>query len=358
MKRTDKFVLGFYVVLGISFVSGVLIVSSSYDEITLPDITPRAIKVLETTSVTDHSIEEVFLLFTNVEDYPKVLPKNILSVEIINKTNSVIYAKEKISESGITTTLTVKHTFVPYQYHTMEIIDGDAENTLITQTFEKLDSQTKIITNVKFELKGVLVPFSFIPKYNIEHAADTVIASFLHYGFSNYDEHEKIVDVLYRELLLRPADSEALSYWGEKLRTKDIDEGILRNEILNSDEYKINSITYNLKSLDEISYDNKTIVRELYNEILKRSADDDGLVYWGSLLESEYFDQNSVRKMILKSQEAIDLKRHDDTRGIIKDLYLEILNREPSYSELAHYKYLIDIEEITFEQIKDELISN
>ena len=98
MKKTDKIILGFYVFLVISFISGVLIVASSYDEIILPDITPRAIKILETTSTTDYSIEEVFLIFTNIEDYTKVLPKNIVSVEIINKTDSIVYAKEKISE--------------------------------------------------------------------------------------------------------------------------------------------------------------------------------------------------------------------------------------------------------------------
>lgn len=357
MNKNNKIILIFYIFLGISFTVGVVTISSSYDEIILPDITPRAIKTLEVTSTTNNSIEDVFLLFTNIEDYPKILPRNILSVEIINKTDSIIFAKEKISESGITTTLTVKHSFIPYESHTLEIIDGDAENTIITQTFEKLNSQTKILTVINFELKGILVPFSFIPKSNLEHAAETIVNSFLDYGFSNYDKYEKIVDNLYRELLLRPADNEALSYWGEKFRTHNMDEKEFRNAILNSDEYKIISTTKNLKSLNSISDESKIMIDSLYQEILDRNVDDEGLIYWGSLLESEYFDQNSIRKMILKSQEAIDLKRFDGTRTIIKDLFQEVLDREPSPTELEHYKYLVDIEEITFEEIRNELIS-
>ena len=56
-----------------------------------------------------------------------------------------------------------------------------------------------------------------------------------------------------------------------------------------------------------------------------------------------------------KSQEAIDLKRFDSTSGLIKSIFNEILNRDPTVSESSHYKYLVDIEEITEEQIRLEL---
>ena len=62
-----------------------------------------------------------------------------------------------------------------------------------------------------------------------------------------------------------------------------------------------------------------------------------------------------LRKNILKSQEAIDLKRFDHTTRDIKDLFEDVLGQEPTYDELTYYKYLVDIEEITLNKIKLEL---
>ena len=45
----------------------------------------------------------------------------------------------------------------------------------------------------------------------------------------------------------------------------------------------------------------------------------------------------------------------DSTNSIIKDIFNEILNRDPTKSESSHYKYLLDIEEITEEEIRLEL---
>ena len=46
----------------------------------------------------------------------------------------------------------------------------------------------------------------------------------------------------------------------------------------------------------------------------------------------------------------------DSTNSIIiKDIFNEILNRDPTKSESSYYKYLLDIEEITEEEIRLEL---
>ncbi len=120
------------------------------------------------------------------------MPRNVLSVEIVNKTNNTIFAKEQISESGIATTLFVKHTFDPYVSHIIEILDGDAKNTMITQTFENIDSKTKILTHVEFNLQCILVPFSFIPQSNLEYAANTMIENFILYEFQNMMNLKKL----------------------------------------------------------------------------------------------------------------------------------------------------------------------
>ena len=72
-------------------------------------------------------------------------------------------------------------------------------------------------------------------------------------------------------------------------------------------------------------------------------------------MENENITKLELRKSILISQEAIDLIRFDSTSGLIKSIFNEILDRDPTVSESRYYKYLVDIEEITAEEIRLEL---
>ena len=355
MNKSDKIVISFYGFLAISFFIGVFYTSSLYDEITLPDLTPHTVSELHTTKIVDGDKELLFNLFYDVEKYPKILPKNILSVTIINKTKNVIIAREIISEQGITNSILVRHTFSPYDFHIVEVLDGDAVNTKITQKFEDLDTKVKITTDVELKLKGLLSPFVFIPKSNLEHALDTVVNSFIQYGFSKFDASERTVDDIYREILLRPADKWGLIYYSNLLRNGTFTENDIRTELLSSKEFGTLIASNNPKLLNEINPETKLFVDSLYQEILRRSVDEKGLRYWSTLLEEGYLTKSELRKELLKSQEAIDLKRFDDTRGAIKELYNDLLGREPTNSESANYKYLVDIEEMTIEGIRKDL---
>ena len=129
----------------------------------------------------------------------------------------------------------------------------------------------------------------------------------------------------------------------------------IRIEILNSDESKSMLRLHEMKTVDEINYKTKKIIDDLYREILQRPADVEAFEHWGSLLEAEKINDSELRKSILKSKEALDLKMFDSTNSIIKDIFNEILNRDPTKSESSYYKYLLDIEEITEEEIRLEL---
>ena len=225
---------------------------------------------------------------TDLENYPKVLMNNIKSVKILEQTNSTIIAEFDVIEKGISSKLTAKQTIYPYSKHVMEVIEGDAKGTKVTQIFSEKNLITTINTKVDLNLEGILSVFGYLPKNNLEHAANSVVTSFVTYAKVSDSETKKIIDDLYREILLRPADNV-------------------------------------------------------------------GLEYWGSLLENKNFDELEIRKSILKSDEAIDLKRFDRTASKLSDLYEDIFKREIYYPELIHYKYLVDIEELTINEIKLEL---
>jgi len=118
----------------------------------------------------------------DIEKYPTIFPNNVLSVNIINQSKSVIFAEEKFSELGISSNVIVKHTIFPYEKHLVTIIDGDAQNTNIIITFEDLDSSTKLTVEINMTFKGILIPFGLLPQDQFEHAVNTVISGFVDYA--------------------------------------------------------------------------------------------------------------------------------------------------------------------------------
>ena len=134
--------------------------------------------------------EDIFNTMAKISDYPKILPDNFVSVKIINQTNNTIYAEEEVAEIGIKTKMLVKHTIIPYDKHTLEILDGDANGTRIIEVFEGNGSTTKLTTSVDLHLHGILSPFSSLPKSNLEHAMNTVIDKFVEYTKNQTGIHD------------------------------------------------------------------------------------------------------------------------------------------------------------------------
>ena len=355
MKKNDKVVIIFYIFLVILFTGVTFYYNSIYDTTPLPDILPKPIKEIKI--ITESNIEKnkIFLTMTNLENYPKILLNNIKSVDILEQGNSTAIAEFYVIEKGIGSKILAKQTIYPYSKHVIEVIDGDAKGTKITQIFSEKNSITTIDTKIDLNFKGILSVFAYLPKNNLEHAANTVVSIFVNYAELSDNKSIKIIDDLYREILLRPADQEALQYWGSLLENNIKTEEEIRSEILNSDEKKHILSLKEIKGIEEITTESIKIIDDLYREILLRPADQEALQHWGSLLENEKIDKLELRKNILKSQEAIDLKRFDHTTRDIKDLFEDILGQEPTYDELTYYKYLIDIEEITINKIKLEL---
>ncbi len=81
----------------------------------------------------------IYCSMANVENYPIILSEYISSVKIINQTENIVFAEEKIKKSGITSKVLVKHSFFPYDRHVIKIIDGDAKGSRIDITFEEME---------------------------------------------------------------------------------------------------------------------------------------------------------------------------------------------------------------------------
>ena len=204
----------------------------------------------------------------DVNNYPYILPKNIISVEILEQDESTIIAEEEIIEQGIRAKLLVKHTFIPYEKQIIEILEGDAKGTKITANFVQVDNSTEITTDVDLELHGILSPFGFLAKGNINSAMNTVILTFSEYAKGNLSDSEQIVDDIFREILYRPAEPQALHHFSKLIDTKQITEDDLRKELLESEEFKNSLFPHEVRNIEDLSQETKNFIHTIYLELL------------------------------------------------------------------------------------------
>jgi len=247
MKFSSKLFIIFYILLAISLFSTYAFLDNFYQEkfpIYMKDPTKAVFPHLVTeptiqfTIIKEYEIgfNEISDVFTEVENFPKILPRNISSISIIEKNESYILAKEKFSERGLTAEFLVEHKWDTNQ-HTIKILDGDAKDSTITLTFKKINNYTEITTDVNIKFKGLLSVLRFIPNPNLIHATETVLDTFFNYakGFDN--KFEKQIDELYRDVLLRPADEVGLEYYSNQLKNTKMTQEQIKEILQNSDEY-------------------------------------------------------------------------------------------------------------------------
>ena len=306
MEKTNKIILLFYLCLGVSLITVYSYFDSLYERPLVDHLPTEPIKKISFENIVNtRTHQQMFDVITDVENYPKVLPKNVLSIKVLNKTDSFVIAQEELNEIGIKTTLTVKHSFVPMEKHIIEILDGDAKGTLITQYFEDDPNGLKIKTDVDLNLKGILFPIGFLPKSSLQHAVNTVIGEFAIYAKTKYvlSENENTVDSLYREILLRRADPDGLKFYVKMLEEEKMTSDDIRKSLINSEEYQKLMILKEYSNIDSIKSETKKAINELYLEILKRPADEKGLLYYSAMFESGKFTLDDIKNELQKSEE-------------------------------------------------------
>ena len=286
MKKNDKYLLVFYALLIVGVSIGIMHFDSSLEKPVGPlNIVPNPLSNITVTEMVDVETENIFTIMADVENYPHVLPKNVLSVNKLEETNSSLVYEMTVQEKGFETTLLVRHDLFPYDEQILTIIDGDAENTVIHQKFQKQDNSTKLITDIEINLSGILSPFQYIPRTNFNHAMGTVLVSFAEYA-TEKTKNERIVDDLYREILKRPADQEGLDYFTALLEKNEITPELIKLALYASEEYLV-SLPIELKDVDELTDETKNTINELYEITLRRGADTEGMQHFGSLLEGD-----------------------------------------------------------------------
>jgi len=158
----------------------VLVILVTY--VTFPD----SLKIKENqhyfTKIVNVDKKQLFDVMADVKNYPNIFPENYVSVIIINQTDNVIFSQETVKEAGIQVTINAKHSIIPYEKHEIEILSGDAKGSKILAVFKEVDSNTKIDVKIEMKLSGLLTPFAYLPKQNIDHALNTIFTTFTTYS--------------------------------------------------------------------------------------------------------------------------------------------------------------------------------
>lgn len=135
----------------------------------------------------DIDLEKIFDLIADVEIYPVVIPENYVSVKIINQTKNFILSEEQVIEKRIQSTLTVNHTIIPYQYHSIKVIEGLAKESQINLNFTSIENKTRVIVSGEIYLRGSLSVVSFIAEDGINKKIEYVLSSFEKYANNQQD---------------------------------------------------------------------------------------------------------------------------------------------------------------------------
>jgi hypothetical protein len=324
------------------------------------NLIPQQLSTISYSKIINVDREIIFKTFTDFENYPYVLPNNILSVNNIPERKSAydIFLIEK----GIKTKLTVEFILEPYYKQIIKVIDGDAQGTTIIQTFESYGNGTKILIEIDLKTRGILVPFSFLPQQNVNHAIDTIVTTFVDYSKRSYNQNEKIIDNLYREILLRPVDSQGLVRFSTLLDEGKFTVDEIRSKLLNSEEYRLKILLNDLKEISDLSDDTKNTLDEFYDIVLRRNADVTGLQYFGSALENDKMTLSEIINALLTSDEFYSLPvetrdmnetyRSNESWQIVNQTYYEIHDKYPNKKTVRAYGIFFENGEISLDEIK------
>jgi hypothetical protein len=364
LNKINKIFVVFYFVLFVGVFTVIVSVDSELERPFEPlNLAPQQLSIISYSEIVDVDKKIIFNTFADFENYHRILPNNVLSVNK-NQEKQLVY-DIILFEKGIKTKLTVEHTIEPYHKQIIKVIDGDAQGTIINQNFESYDNKTKILIDIDLKTRGILTPFVFLPQHNVVHAVNTIVATFVDYSNRSYDENEKIVDDLYREILLRPVDSQGLIKYRILLEEEKITMDEIRNDLLNSEEYNSKLLLTDMKDISDLSQDTKNSIDELYNIVLRRNADVIGLQYFGSALENGKMALHKVRDSLLTSDEfyslPVETREIKETYmsnknwQIVNQTYYEIHDNYPSEKIIRAYGIFFDNGDITLDEIKQLL---
>jgi len=115
---------------------------------------------------------------SDVKNYPYIIPDAVLSVNILNQTNSIILAGEEIILAGITQKFLVQHTIIPCIFHKIEVLSGPASDSVLLANFTDTKNNVLIDSELFLDLQPGAFLLTLLPDSQFNSAPNIVLTTF------------------------------------------------------------------------------------------------------------------------------------------------------------------------------------
>ena len=100
--------------------------------------------------------KDVFKIFSNYEDYEKLIPQYFPSTRIRSVRGNTAVVEEHLKLGDLELVLMSKHVATPFVLHEVYVIGGKSKGSYIKQEFVEIPEGTKILINVDLKLTGLM----------------------------------------------------------------------------------------------------------------------------------------------------------------------------------------------------------
>ena len=122
---------------------------------------------------------EVFEIFSNFENYQRIIPQHYPSVRIRSMRGDVSVVEEHLILGNLELLIMAKHVSQKPILHEVIVIGGDAKGSRIRQEFIELEKGTKILVDVDLKFKGKMKISSMFGKNNFKQDYDEILDDFV-----------------------------------------------------------------------------------------------------------------------------------------------------------------------------------
>ena len=100
--------------------------------------------------------KNVFDIFSNYEQYEKLIPKYFPSIRIRSVRGDIAVVEEHLQLGDLELILMSKHVSKPFVLHEVYVIGGKSKGSYIRQEFVEISEGTKILVDVDLKLSGMM----------------------------------------------------------------------------------------------------------------------------------------------------------------------------------------------------------
>jgi ribosome-associated toxin RatA of RatAB toxin-antitoxin module len=129
--------------------------------------------------IVQNNRNEVFEIFSNFENYQRIIPQHYPSVRIRSMRGDVSVVEEHLILGDLELLIMAKHVSQKPILHEVIVIGGDAKGSRIRQEFIELEKGTKILVDVDLKFKGKIKISTMFGKNNFKQDYDKVLDDFV-----------------------------------------------------------------------------------------------------------------------------------------------------------------------------------